>query len=149
MFKKIINSNTFLIVSRVIPALVFIYAGIGKITDPEAFAQSIINYKLFPISSVNIIAIIIPWIELIAGILLLFGIAVKENIVIINALLALFIILVVISMARGLNIECGCYGARGGQQVGFQKIIENGILFLLGFIIFMNKRNPLSLSSPN
>lgn len=149
MFKKIINSKTFIIFSRAVLALVFIYAAIGKITDPEAFAQSIINYKLFPVFAVNVIAIVIPWIELTAGILLLFGITVKENIIIINTLLVLFIILVAISMARGLNIDCGCYGARGGQQVGFQKIFENAVLFCLGLVVYLNKQNPLSVNNSN
>jgi uncharacterized membrane protein YphA (DoxX/SURF4 family) len=149
MFKKIINSKAFITFSRAVLALVFIYAAIGKITDPETFAQSIINYKLFPVVAVNVIAIVIPWIELTAGILLLFGIAAKENIIIINTLLFLFIIMVAISMARGLNIDCGCYGARGGEQVGFQKIFENAVLFSLGLIIYLNKQNPLSIDKSN
>jgi len=149
MFKKIINSDKFQFGARAVLALVFIYAAIGKITAPEDFAQSVINYRIFPIAIVNIIAIAIPWIELTSGILLLFGSAIKENVAIIGTLLVLFIILVSISMARGLNIDCGCFGARGGEQVGFQKIFENLVLLGLGFIIYAKENAPLSLRNSN
>ncbi|MBZ0199675.1 MAG: DoxX family membrane protein [Ignavibacteriaceae bacterium] len=130
--KKIISNEYFLLTSRIVLAFVFIFSGIEKINDLQNFSYAITNYKLLPVSIVNVFAISLPWIELIAGVLLLFGISVKENAAIINVLLILFIAAIGISVLRGLNIDCGCFGTAGGQKVGFTKIGENTLLLLLG-----------------
>ena len=129
-----ISNRYFLLIVRIIIAFIFIYAGAQKITDPEAFAISISNYRLFPISLVNFIAITLPWIEIIAGILLLFGIAVKENSTIIFLMSLIFTIAITISLFRGLNIECGCFG--NGTQIGLFKLGEN-LLIIIGSMLLM------------
>ena len=81
------SNKYFLFLVRIILAFIFIYAGMQKIVDPDAFAISISNYRLLPISALNFFAITLPWIEIIAGILLMFGISVKENSTIIFSML--------------------------------------------------------------
>lgn len=127
--KKIFLNEYFLLTARIIIAFVFIYAGAEKISDPKSFSQAIYNYRLFPSEIINIFAITIPWIELISGILLLFGICVKENSAIIGTLLFIFIVLILISMIRGLDINCGCFGK--GSPVGWKKIGENLLMLIL------------------
>ncbi len=129
-----ISNRYFLFIARIIIAFIFIYAGVQKITDPEAFAISISNYRLFPISLVNFIAITLPWIEMITGILLLLGIAVKENSTIIFLMSLIFTIAITISLFRGLNIECGCFG--NGTQIGLSKLGEN-LLIIIGSMLLM------------
>lgn len=131
--KKIFSNEYFLFLARVTLALVFIYAGIEKISDPKNFSQAIYNYRLFPIEVINLFAITLPWIELISGILLLFGISVKENSAILSVLLSVFTIAVLISIIRGLNIDCGCFGK--GTQVGWKKIGENLLLLILSLAL--------------
>lgn len=133
--KNLFNNKYLLILSRIILAFVFIYAGIEKIADPAGFSDSIDNYKILPLFSVNVFAIILPWIELIAGLFLLFGIKVKENSFIISVLLGIFIIAIIISLLRGLNIDCGCFGTVNGSKVGVHKIVEDLILFALGLLL--------------
>lgn len=130
--KKILANNYLLLLGRLFLGFVFLYAATEKIGDPESFAIAINNYKLLPIFSINLFAIILPWIELIAGLLLIFGIAVKENSSIISALLAVFIIIITISLFRGLDINCGCFGTANGTKIGIQKVIENILLILIG-----------------
>jgi uncharacterized membrane protein YphA (DoxX/SURF4 family) len=127
--KKLFKNEYFLLFGRILVALVFIYAGAEKISDPKIFSQAIYNYRLLPIESVNIVAITLPWLELISGILLLFGVSVKENSAIIGTLLVIFIIAIFISMIRGLNIDCGCFGK--SNPVGWKKIGENILLFII------------------
>ena len=119
---------------RIILGLMFIYAGAEKISDPEAFAISISNYRLLPTAAINFFAIILPWIELVAGILLIFGIAVKENSSILFSMLLVFTIAIVISLFRGLSIDCGCFGK--GTQIGLYKLGEN-TLMIIGNILLM------------
>lgn len=130
--KKLFSNKYLLLLLRFILGFVFIYAGIEKTIEPGAFANSISNYKLIPEIFVNIIAITLPWIELITGILLIFGISVKENAMIISALLFLFIVMIAISLMRGLSIDCGCFGTVGGAKIGMYKIIENILLLAIG-----------------
>ena len=92
-------------------------------------------------------AIILPWIELVAGILLLFGVMVKENSAIISVLLLLFTIAIIISLARGLNIDCGCFGTTLGTQIGLLKVGENLSLLIMSLVLM--KFHSDSFSLPN
>lgn len=147
MFKKILNNKYLLLIIRLFLGFVFIYAAITKISEPEGFSQAIYNYKLLPLFLVNILAIILPWIELTAGVLLIFGISVKENSAILNGLLIIFIIAIVISLFRGLDINCGCFGTVDGSKVGLIKILENIGLLILGYLLIKFDSKFLSLLS--
>ena len=145
----ILNNKYFLLAIRILLGVVFIYAAISKAGDPEGFARAIANYKLLPIFLINIFAIILPWIELCAGILLVFGVLVKENSLILSGLLMIFIIAILISLARGLNIDCGCFGTVGGTKVGIQKILENIGLLLSAIILIKFESNSFTLFKQN
>ena len=149
MINNILNNKYLLLTIRLFFGFVFIYASVTKISDPEGFAQTIYNYKLLPLFLVNILAIILPWIELTTGILLLFGVSVKENSAILNGLLIIFIIAIIISLFRGLDINCGCFGTVDGAKVGLQKILENIGLLILGFVLIKFDSDFLSLVNKN
>lgn len=133
---KLLSNSTFQLSLRIIFAALFIFSGGGKISSPGEFAESISNYRLLPIEFINFFAIIIPWIEIIAGLLLIFGFYIKENSFILTLLLSIFTVMVLIAVIRGLNIDCGCFGTNGGQKVGLLKIIENLIYITIGVIIY-------------
>ncbi|RPI70415.1 MAG: DoxX family membrane protein, partial [Ignavibacteriales bacterium] len=130
--KNILANKYFLLFSRLVLGTIFIYAGMEKISDPEGFARSINNYKIIPFPLINIMALILPWVEVISGLLLLFGVVTRENAFIISSLLLIFFAAIFISLLRGLNIDCGCFGTVGGAKVGVQKLVENFLLILLG-----------------
>lgn len=138
-------SNKYLLfLCRVIVGFVFIYAGILKISDPAGFSDAINNYDLLPLSFVNFFAITLPWIEVVAGLFLLFGVSVKENSFIISVMLLVFILVIVISLGRGLNIDCGCFGTSSGTKVGIIKLVEN--IALLTFSLLLTNFNSVFLS---
>jgi len=151
MINKILNNKYFLTSARLLLGFVFVYAAITKISDPEGFSQAIYNYKLLPLFLINVLAIILPWVELCAGILLIFGFSVKENSAIFSGLLLIFIIAITISLFRGLDISCGCFGTASGSRVGLLKILENIGLFMISFILikFDSKFLSTSVSSSN
>ena len=144
--KNLFENKYFLLLCRIVIALVFIFAGAEKISDPDSFAQSIQNYKLLPISTLNFIAIILPWIELTSGLLLLFGLSVKENSLIILCLLGIFTLAVIISLFRGLNIECGCFGGNG--KIGLLKLLENFLMIIATILLIVNGSDLFNLKSP-
>lgn len=121
-------------IARIYLALIFILSGLDKINDLAAFSQSIENYKILPITIVNLFAIVIPWLEVIAGAFLLLGIYIKENSIIIFSLLSIFTIAVIAALLRNLDIDCGCQGKFNTQEVGILKIIENSALIIISFL---------------
>lgn len=143
--KNVLSNKYFLFFLRIILGFVFIYAGAEKISDPSGFSTSISNYRLLPLFMVNFFAIIMPWIEITAGLMLIFGIAVKENAFILNTMLIVFIIAIGISLARGLSIDCGCFGK--GNEIGIQKLIENSLLFLGGVLLIIYDSKILTLKN--
>ncbi len=141
---KYLKNKYFILLCRTTVALVFIFAGASKINDAAGFAVSISNYRILPDFLINITAIILPWIEIIAGILFLFGIYIKENALILNSLLGLFILMIMIAVIRGLDIECGCFGTNDAQQVGLLKIAENVFLLFAGLNVYFFKEKDIS-----
>lgn len=141
MIKKILSNQYLLLLLRIILGLIFIYSGTIKIIDTSGFSNSIVNYKLLPDLLINFLAIILPWIELTAGLLLILGISVKENILIITSLLAVFIIAIIINLFRGLDIDCGCFGTANGIKLGFTKLLENCILLFMGIVLLIFDSN--------
>lgn len=142
---KVFSNRYYLFAARILLAFIFVYAGAEKISDPEAFAISISNYRLLPIPSINIFAIVLPWIEIVAGILLLFGISVKDNSKIITTMLIVFTIAIVISLFRGLDIDCGCFGK--GTQIGIKKLAENILMIIAGLSLTAFGSNYFKLKS--
>ena len=144
--EKVLTNKYFLLLCRIVIGFIFLYAGMEKISDPSGFASSINNYKLLPFPLINIAALILPWIEVTAGILLIFGIRVKENAFIISGLLGIFTIAIIISLLRGLNIDCGCFGTLSGTKIGIQKLIENILMFLAGVMLLYFGGGSISFS---
>ncbi|SVB39507.1 uncharacterized protein METZ01_LOCUS192361 [marine metagenome] len=89
----------------------------------------------------NIIAIILPWLELLIGMGLILGIMIDGSARISAYLMVMFILMISQAMLRGYNIECGC-GLKEGEMIGFNKILEN-IVFLGGSYIVIQRKKRL------
>lgn len=144
--RKILENPIVILSARLIVGFVFVSFGISKIADPSAFAKEVGNYDLMPLFSLNIIALTLPWIELVVGLMLIFGIRLKANAMLGNILLILFIFMVGIAWARGLDISCGC-SSINPQKVGFPKILENSALLFLSILIYLNPIKKLTLDN--
>jgi putative oxidoreductase len=144
--KKIISNEYLLLALRLVLGFIFIYAGAEKISSPAVFTESISNYQLLNPFMINVTAILLPWLEVFSGILLLSGAAVKENSFILSGLLAVFIITAVISLARGLDIDCGCFGTTT-VRLGFTKILENTLLLIAGIILMIYGSDKMSVKN--
>jgi uncharacterized membrane protein YphA (DoxX/SURF4 family) len=114
---------------RMMVGVIFIFASIDKIASPAYFAGTILNYQLLPESMINLVAIILPWLELICGLLLILGIWHQASAVILSTLMLVFILAIGSVIIRGLDIECGCFGT--GSSANWSRIVED--LFILAF----------------
>jgi uncharacterized membrane protein YphA (DoxX/SURF4 family) len=137
--RYILTNRYYQLILRLTLGFIFIFAAMEKLTDLQGFSDSIINYRLFPIYLVNILAVIIPWIELFAGILLITGKSSREDAFIIFTLLTFFSLLIMLTMIRGISISCGCFGAHDATQTGMSKLLENFVFLMLSLqIIFFS-----------
>ncbi|MGQ9818356.1 MAG: MauE/DoxX family redox-associated membrane protein [Candidatus Kapaibacteriales bacterium] len=134
-------------VFRLFVGFVFVYAAIGKIAEPQVFAKEILNYKIVGIELARAISIFLPWIELIVGIFLIFGIYSQASAFISSFLVLIFTFAVLFAMVRGLNINCGCF-AHHVEYVGWKKIIENLCLLLFSLFIFLYSQPSFFINTP-
>ena len=116
----------------------FVLASAHKIMDPAAFAKIIYGYDLFPAVAINLIAIILPYIELTAGLALIVGVYPRAAAVILSGLLFLFILAISINAWRGHVFDCGCFSS--GEAALWQDtpgwmLGRNGLLLLMGWSI--------------
>ncbi len=124
----------FLFGVRIILGFIFLYAAIEKIAQPEDFAKNITYYGLLPTALVNFFAILLPWVELLVGIFLIVGILIRSSSLLITFLLVLFTVAISISLVRGLDISCGCFGTASGRKVGWTALGED-LLMLAGSLL--------------
>lgn len=87
----------------------FVAAALPKIVDPPSFAHMIYNYRIMPGGIVNLMALVMPWIELLCGLALILGIWTAAARSIVAAMLLVFIAAISINLARGNAIDCGCF----------------------------------------
>ena len=126
-----------IIVLRIALGCVFVFAAIGKIADPEKFSKEIDNYQLLPYALVTLAAAILPWLEALCGTLLIFGRWLKGSSFIIILLNFVFIGAISSAMARGLDIDCGCFSS--DSKVGILRLIEDFLFLTTAFAIFLSE----------
>jgi len=95
---------------------IFIAAAWPKIQEPPDFAHMICNYKMIPGGVVNLMAIYLPWIELLAGAALIFGVFRRGSLVTVGGLLVVFIIALGFNLMRGHPVDCGCFDLHPVQK---------------------------------
>ncbi|MDP9360636.1 MAG: DoxX family protein [Acidobacteriota bacterium] len=103
---------------------IFVIAALPKIADPPSFAHMIYNYRLVPSSLINISALVMPWVELLAGLALLLGAWKSAARTVITALLAIFIVAISINLARDNAIDCGCFNVADRGKTHEQRIFD-------------------------
>jgi uncharacterized membrane protein YphA (DoxX/SURF4 family) len=144
--KKILSNPILLNILKLALGFVFVVASIGKIMDPQGFAKDVYSYVILPSYIVPLFAAIIPWIEFIAGLLLLFDIYPKSNTLIINGLLIVFIFAILIDVYRGIEISCGCFDfIFPEEKIGWVTIVRDLVLLVFGLIIMFFDHNEVKV----
>ena len=134
-----------IVLIRVLLGVIFIYASYDKILDPGKFARDIANYHIIPFGLENLIAIILPWLELFIGIGLIAGLMVDGASMISGGLMTIFILFILQATLRGFNIECGC-GLKEGEMVGWNKILENLVFLGASYLVWQRQQKLFEFS---
>jgi uncharacterized membrane protein YphA (DoxX/SURF4 family) len=121
------------LIARLVIGSVYAYASLDKIIHPEAFAQIVHNYRILPDSLINIFALVLPWLELVCGMALILGTRVLGASLILSGLTAVFIVAVSVNVARGVNIDCGCFSTSShARKLGYNLLMQDAVLLLCG-----------------
>ena len=120
---------------RLLLGAVFVWAGAVKALDVPAFAGQVAAYQILPYALNYTVAATLPYVELLAGALLLANLRVKPAVLLLILLNALFIIVLISVVARGLSIDCGCFGPDAGTTP-LQALGRDGLLLALAVAIY-------------
>ena len=126
---------------------IFIVAALPKIADPPSFAHMIYNYRLLPGGLINLSALVMPWIELLAGLALVLGVWVRPARWLVTAMLVTFIIAISINLLRDNAIDCGCFDVSAANLTHEERIRDMwlvilrdvGMLFMVAQLAFADR----------
>ncbi len=133
---------------RLIVGGIFIWAAVTKIADPLSFAQNIRNYRLVGQTLSFATAIILPWLELIAGICLIVGVFPRSSALLVSGLLVFFIILVTVTILRGIDVDCGCFGTFS-RKADLWLILEDSLWLAMSLVLLFSSENDFCLLRKN
>lgn len=115
-------------------------AGYLKIGTPDKSQMAVRAYEMLPISLANLLGLILPPVEIAIGALLILGVLTRVVAALGGFTMIVFIIAIAQAWARGLNIDCGCFGGGGAVEPGQTKYLQEilrdlGLAFLAAYLI--------------
>jgi uncharacterized membrane protein YphA (DoxX/SURF4 family) len=122
--------------------LVFAYASLDKIWWPERFARIVYHYQVIGPNAVlppwlpNLLAVVLPWVELLTGVALVVGLWRREAGLLTAVMLVVFIAAVGSTLVRGIDIEnCGCFSLDAQGRAAGLKLILQDLALLAGALV--------------
>jgi uncharacterized membrane protein YphA (DoxX/SURF4 family) len=134
--------------ARVVLAVVFAAAGWPKLLDPDGTIHSVRAFRLVPEAVVPVFGYGLPVLELALALLLLVGLLTRPSAVVVGVLLVMFMIGIAAAWARGLSIECGCFGASSGpvadpaRGYALDLLRDAGLLLLAAWLVVFPSSRP-------
>ena len=128
------------LVARLILGGVLFLAGYLKVDEPDKSQMAVRAYEILPISIANLLGLLLPFVEVAIGALLILGSIPRFMAALGGFTMVIFIIAIAQAWARGLNIDCGCFGGGGtvapGETKYLQEILRDlGLVFLALYLI--------------
>lgn len=117
---------------RLALAAVFIYAGAVKAPWPRRFALDIESYRLAPPALAGVIAVYLPYLEMVGGLAILIRRVAPGATLLLGTLTGVFLAALVSAWARGLEIQCGCFGAGEAAAANYLWWVSRDIGLLVG-----------------
>lgn len=128
---------------------IFIYASLDKIAHPRAFAGIVANYAILPDWLVTLPALALPWLELLAGLLLVAGIWTRSAAATLSLLLLAFILVLAFNALRGVDLSCGCFSTSAADKENAWVLVGRDLLILLPGIVILLFGREKEAEDPN
>ena len=130
-------------------AAVWLVSGVLKAVDPDQTYVAVRAYDVLPEAAVEVVAALLPWVELALGVLLLAGVGVRLVAALSAVLLVVFVAGVTQAWVRGLSIDCGCFGGGGAVEPGettyVQELLRDAGFLLMAAWLFVRPRTLVAL----
>jgi len=126
----------FSFVVRVGLGCLFIYSSLPKIRQPYDFLSSVYEYELVGPKLGILVAMTLPWLELLTGLCLVGGIFVGGALLASIVMAAMFTYVLASALHRGLDISCGCFGA-GGDIISYSTLIRAVVILLFSILAYI------------
>jgi len=125
--------------ARILIGVIFVYTGLIHIGDPAGFVQAVAAYRILPPFAVNAFALLLPWVELLAGLAIATGIGMPGGALAAIGMLAAFLIALSLSLYRGLDIACGCFSTSpDAERISWLYLARDSALLLVTVFIFLH-----------
>jgi uncharacterized membrane protein YphA (DoxX/SURF4 family) len=133
--------------ARLYLGIIFLLACWHKILEPAAFALDIATYQILPLGLVNLQAIVLPWVELAAGLMLLLGFRTRAAALLVAGMMVMFTVAISIAVAKGLDMSCGCFASQGAAEdpISWRTIVRDGSWLFLAVYVVISDRRPFGL----
>jgi len=122
-------------IARVALGALFLWAAVPKLLDPSGFAEAIGNYHLLPAAVVGPLAVAMPVLETVVGLALVSGVEARGGAIVAGLLLVVFAAAMTQAILRGIDLDCGCFGAETRAQVTWWSVGRNAGLTLLSVLV--------------
>lgn len=113
----------------------FLASGLSKLRDPEGFVLGVLEYEVLPPRVAVVYGQMVPFIEAILGLALVLGVWSGLVGLVSLVLLGSFLVAVAINIARGRQLDCHCFGSRGGEPLGWITVIRLCILLTWATVV--------------
>ncbi len=152
---KILFSHWVSILFRLLLGGIFLYAGAVKSQDPWGFAQAIYNYRILPGPLINPVALILPWVEMVVGGALILGVWMPGASLLACGLLASFVCVLLVNLAKGIDVDCGCFSTASSEAGNTNwyllrdlALLAMGLQLLIRYISVGSRDRSLAEMSP-
>ena len=125
----------------------FLYAALSKIQDPAAFAHAVAAYDVLPGEAVGLVALVLPMLELVAGVALLVTAWPREVALVLLGLMGVFFVGLIQAQVRGLDISCGCFGDSGDGKDSIMEALIRDVVLLAPLVWLVCRPNGWLLGS--
>ena len=142
----------FSLLFRILLGLIFLFAGIAKISDPVRFIFTLRQFNLFSEAVIPFMALYLPWLEFILGLFLILGLLYRASAFLLACLNTMFAIAILTVVVRGMEIDCGCFGMFADilkipDSADIKAVIRNVIFIGISVYIFIVKKTLFSLEN--
>ncbi len=142
----------FSLLFRILLGLIFLFAGIAKISDPVRFIFTLREFNLFSEAVIPFMALYLPWLEFVLGLFLILGLLYRASAFLLACLNTMFAIAILTVVVRGMEIDCGCFGMLADilkipDSADIKAVIRNVIFIGISVYIFIVKKTLFSLEN--
>lgn len=133
---------------RVYLGWLFLSASWHKVITPASFALDVATYQLLPRVLINGFAIVVPWVELIVGLLLLMGYRTRAAALLVALLMSSFLVALLWALHLGLDMSCGCFASQAAateDTISWRTVVRDVVWLGLGVFVLVFDHEPLGI----